>query len=290
MRIYLNGELLPQEKARVSVFDRGFLYGDGVFETLRAYGGAIFRCREHVERLLHSAEAIRLPVPQTPAELEAVLYATLRANDLREARIRITVTRGEGEPGMMDSVTTPPTVCIVATPFAGPPPEKFRDGIRADIASVRQIPPQVLPPSAKSLNRLPLILSRMEIAGTGAEEALMLTLEGFVAEGTMSNVFLVKAGKVITPPLSLGILDGITRREVLHLCSVLGIPWEEKVFGPERFGEADEAFLTSTTFEVMPLVNVGGNPVGDGLPGPVTRALMDVFRQSIQSVASGNTP
>ena len=277
MRIYLNGELLPREEARVSVFDRGFLYGDGVFETLRAYAGVIFRCREHVERLLQSAEAIRLSIPQTPEALETALNDTLRANNLKEARIRITVTRGEGEPGMMDSVSTPPTVCIVATPFAGPPPEKFRDGIRADIASVRQIPPQVLPPSAKSLNRLPLILSRMEIAGTGAEEALMLTLEGFVAEGTMSNVFLVKAGKVITPPLSLGILDGITRREVLQLASASGIPWAEEGFGPEAFGGAAESFLTSTTFEVMPLVNVGGTPIGEGVPGPVTRRLQESF-------------
>jgi branched-chain amino acid aminotransferase len=288
MRIFLNGQILSREEAKVSVLDRGFLYGDGVFETLRSYHGRIFRCEDHVQRLFRSAEAIRMSLPFSLEEIRDSLYRTLSANNLQDARIRISVTRGEGEPGHMDVTDSSPTVCIVATPFAGHPQEKYSMGVRADIVSTRQIPPEVLSPQAKSLNRLNLILAQMEIRGSGAEEAFLLTMNGQVAEGTTSNIFMVQGGVVTTPPLSLGILDGITRREVLRIATTIGIPVLEESFRPNDLVAAEECFITSTTKEVMPVVHIGGKAVGQGIPGKLTRNLLDTFRKWVESDSTGH--
>ncbi|MBI5197799.1 MAG: aminotransferase class IV [Nitrospirae bacterium] len=290
MWIHLNGRIVPKEEAKISVFDRGFLFGDGVFETLRSYQGTIFRCTEHLERLARSAHAISMVLSDTGEKLQEAMYETLRTNNLQDARIRIILTRGESEPGQMDSIGKTLTTCIIATPFSGHPHEKYQKGIRADLSTGRQIPPEVLNPLAKSLNRLNLVLARLEMQNAGADEALLLTLQGHVAEGTSSNVFMVKDQKLITPPLSSGILEGITRREIWDIARREGIPCEEKLFYPTDLQTAEECFVTSTTMEVMPVTNLGGIPIGRGVPGQTTRHLLESYRQRIQSVSNRHIP
>jgi len=279
MLIFINGILLPQDQAKVSVLDRGFLYGDGVFETLRAYSGAIFHCNDHLDRLFQSAEAIYITIPFTPDHLKKSLYKTLEANHLKDAYLRLSVTRGVSEPGLDIGGCPSPTLTIIAKGFSGYPDSLYQSGIHAAVVNTRRIPASALNPAVKSLNFLNNIMARVEATRLNAAEAVMLNMEGYVAEGTVSNIFMVKDGLVKTPPLSAGILNGVTRSIVIDLLKENGIPVIEQAFYPDELYTADECFVTSTLYEVMPVTFINGSAVGSGQPGKLTQMILNLFRR-----------
>jgi len=246
MLIFINGLLIPQDEAKVSVLDRGFLYGDGVFETLRAYSGKIFRIDDHIKRLFCSANAICLKTPFTGNYIKESLYQTLMGNNLKDAYLRLTITRGISDPGLDTEGCLNPTMTIISREFSGYPEDLYRHGIKAAVVSTRRIPASALNPEIKSLNFLNNIMARMEAKHANASEAIMLSTEGYVAEGTVSNIFIVKDGVVKTPPLSVGILNGVTRSLVIGLAQKNNIPLTEQQFQPEELYAADECFVTST--------------------------------------------
>jgi len=271
--VWLNGRLVPAEKARVSVFDRGVLLGDGVYETLRVRNGKPFRWPPHRERLRHSLEGARIVLSLPLSALDEGIARCLEANDLREARLRITITRGEGDPGfdMMEGAT--PNVILAANPWKPLPGEKYRDGVQAIIPRIRQTGQENLDPALKSISRIHLVLARMEAAERGAHEALLLGSGGEVREGTSSNVFLAQGGKLRTPSLESGVLQGITREAILELARAAGIPCREDRVGREDLESADEIFFTNTSWGALPVTRLDGKPVGTGKPGPLTRDL-----------------
>lgn len=279
MLIFLNNSLVPEEEARVSVLDRGFLYGDGVFETLRAYSGAIFHCNDHLERLFQSAEAIYLQIPFTRDYLMEALHKTLVANHLKDAYLRLSVTRGVSEPGLDIRDCPSPTLTIFAKEFSGYPESLYQSGIRAAVVNTRRIPASALNPAVKSLNFLNNVMARVEATRLNAAEAIMLNMEGYVAEGTVSNIFVVKDGLIKTPSLSAGILNGVTRSIVIGLSKENGIPIIEEAFYPDALYTADECFVTSTLYEVMPVISVDGQKIGKGLPGELTQRMLKLFRR-----------
>ena len=279
MLIFLNNSLVPEGEARVSVLDRGFLYGDGIFETLRAYSGAIFHCNDHLDRLFHSAEAIYLRISFTRDYLMETLYKTLETNHLKDAYLRLSVTRGVSEPGLDIEGCLSPTLTIIAKEFSGYPEGLHQSGIRAAVVNTRRIPASALNPAVKSLNFLNNIMARVEAKRLNAAEAIMLNMEGYVAEGTVSNIFMVKGGLIKTPPLSAGILNGVTRSIVIDLLKENGIPIIEQAFYPAELYTADECFVTSTLYEVMPVTTINGNAVGSGKPGKLTQTILNLFRR-----------
>lgn len=278
LKVYLNGEFVPEEEAKVSVFDHGFLYGDGVFEGIRAYDGYVFKLEEHLDRLYDSARAINLEIPMSRAELREAILETLRVNGLRTAYIRPIVTRGVGDLGIDPRKCPEPGVIILVKDWKTLYPEElYERGLRAIVASTRARPPESLPPSVKSLNYLTNILAKLEAIAAGADEAIMLDVRGFVAEGTADNLFLVKKGVLYTPPVTTN-LPGITRGVVIELAGEAGYPVREEYFGVAQLYGADEVFLTGTAAEVIPVVEIDGRPVGDGKPGPVFRDLRRRFK------------
>lgn len=278
MLIFINGSIVSEGDAKVSVLDRGFLYGDGVFETLRAYSGAIFRCDNHIDRLFGSAEAIYLKIPFTRDYLEEALYKCLKANYLRDAYLRLSITRGKTKTGLDIEEGARPTFVIVSRAFTGYPEDIYRRGIPAAVVRTRRIPPSALSPEIKSLNFLNNILARAEAAHIGAMEGIMLSTEGYVAEGTVSNVFIVKDGVIKTPPLNVGVLNGVTRSTVIELAKENSLPLIEQPFYPEELYQADECFVTSTLYEVMPVTSLNDKPLGNGKPGEKTIRLLNLFR------------
>jgi branched-chain amino acid aminotransferase len=234
LRIYMNGALVAKEQAVVSVFDHGLLYGDGVFEGIRAYNGRVFRLKEHLDRLYRSARAIVLDIGMTPAEMERAVLETLRANGLRDAYIRLVVTRGVGDLGLDPKKCPKPTVFIIADKIALYPPECYTQGLEVNTVSTRRNSSQALNPNIKSLNYLNNILAKIEAGLSGAREAIMLSLEGYVAECTGDNLFYVKGNRLVTPPPSAGALEGITRGAVLDLAPSLGLVHGRKVVHPVR--------------------------------------------------------
>ena len=279
MFFFLSGSLVPQDQAKVSVLDRGFLYGDGVFETLLAYSGAIFRCDDHIDRLFHSAEAIYLQIPFTRDYLIEALYKTLEANGLKDAYLRLSVSRGVSEPGLDIDGCASPTITIIAKGFSGYPEGLYKTGIGAAVVNTRRIPASALNPAVKSLNFLNNIMARIEAKNLNATEAIMLNMEGYVAEGTVSNIFMMRAGLVKTPPLSAGILNGVTRSIVIDLLKENGIPISEQAFYPDGLYTADECFVTSTLYEVMPVTSIHDSAVGSGQPGKLTQTILNLFRR-----------
>lgn len=279
MLIFLNNSLVPEEEARVSVLDRGFLYGDGIFETLRAYSGAIFHCNDHLDRLVQSADAIYLRIPFTRDYLMEALHKTLEANHLKDAYLRLSITRGVSEPGLDIGECPSPTLTIFAKEFSGYPDSLYQSGIRAVVANTRRIPASALNPAVKSLNYLNNIMARLEATRLNAAEAILLNMEGYVAEGTVSNIFMVKDGIVKTPPLSAGILNGVTRSLVTGLLKKNNIPLIEQAFYPDGLYTADECFVTSTLYEVMPVTSINGSVVGSGRPGKLTQMILNLFRR-----------
>jgi len=281
--IYLNGKYVPEEEARISVFDHGFLYGDGVFEGIRAYRGRVFKLEEHLQRLYASAKAIALKIPLSKEEMKEKILETLRKNRLKDAYIRLVVSRGKGDLGLDPLKCPHPEVIIIAHRISIYPEELYQKGMEVVIVSTRRNIPSALDPSIKSLNYLNNILAKIEANSKGVPEAIMLNNDGYVAECTGDNIFIVKDGTLITPPVWVGILRGITRDVVIHLAQEEKIPVREEVFTPAELYASDECFLTGTAAEIIPVTRVDGRVIGKGEIGGVTKKLMGKFRQLAHS-------
>jgi branched-chain amino acid aminotransferase len=282
MLAYLNGRFVPTDEAKVSVFDHGFLYGDGVYETMRSYGGKIFMLTRHLSRLKQSADAISLTLPLPLERIGEALQESLTVNQLREAYLRIQISRGPGEIGLDPALCPAPTMVILVKPFKDYPPALYEKGVNVAIVDTRRNHPLSLDPSIKSTNFLNNILAKIESLKAGAYEGIMLNWKGYVAEGTISNIFAIRKQVLFTPSLDTGILDGITRDLVLHLAKQNKITVKEKFLRPLELAKADECFITNTTVEIMPVTSIDGNVVGSGTPGPVTRKLLDDYRNEVQ--------
>jgi branched-chain amino acid aminotransferase len=277
-KIYLNGRFVDREDARVSVFDHGFLYGDGVFEGIRAYGGRVFRLQEHIERLYRSARAIMLTMPQTQEEMCEIILETCRQNAIASGYIRVVVSRGAGDLGIDPrNCREGATVVVMADKLVMYPQRMYDEGMAVITTSTRRNSPAALDPSIKSLNYLNNILAKIEVNRAGVGEGIMLNGDGYVAEATGDNVFIVERGTLATPPTYIGILEGITRSAVIGLAQQLQIPFAEKVFTLTTLYNCDECFLTGTGAEVIPVIRVDQRVIGDGRPGPMTQSLIQAF-------------
>jgi len=280
--VWINGELVPPAQAAVSVFDHGLLYGDGVFEGIRVYGGKILKCKTHLDRLYASARAVRLAVPYSREELTRAIRETCAANDNRkDAYIRLCVTRGAGTLGLNPFNCQTPTVFIIAASIQLYPPELYEQGMAVFVAKTIRTDPRALSPAIKSMNYLNNILAKIEAIDAGVFEAIMLNWEGKVCECTGDNIFLVKGGKLLRPPLSAGILEGVTMRIVQGLAADLGIEAIERDITLHDVLTADELFLTGSAAEVIPVTKVDDTVIADGKPGAVTGRLIKAFRAMI---------
>ncbi|HYO25065.1 MAG TPA: branched-chain-amino-acid transaminase [Lacipirellulaceae bacterium] len=281
-QVYVGGQLVPKEQATVSVFDHGLLYGDGVFEGLRSYSGKVFRLAEHVERLYESARAIRLEIPISQAEMGQAINDTVAANGISDGYIRALVTRGAGTLGLDPNRCSNPQVIIIADAIALYPHEFYDSGLEIITSSVIRNHPAALSPRIKSLNYLNNILAKIEGLKAGCVEALMLNHKGELAECTGDNIFLVKRGRLLTPPLDAGILEGVTRNAVIEIARAAGIEVAEPALTKHDVYIADECFLTGTAAEIIPVVRVDDRFIGDGKPGPVTRDLTKRFHALVR--------
>ena len=279
MKIFLSGKLVNKEQAVVSVFDHGLLYGDGVFEGIRVYGGKVFLLKEHIERLYESAKAIRLTIPMSLSQMIQATKDTVAANGIGDGYVRLVVTRGAGSLGLDIRKTSNPQVIIIADTITLYPPEIYQNGMNLITASTIRNHPGALPARIKSLNYLNNILAKIEGTDAGTVEALMLNHKGEVAECTGDNIFILKNGVLKTPSPDAGILEGITRNAVLRLAREAGIPTQETTLIRHDLYVADEMFLTGTAAEVVPVVSLDGRLIGDGKPGPITRRLLELFHE-----------
>jgi branched-chain amino acid aminotransferase len=276
-KIHIAGRLVPKDEAKVSVYDHGLLYGDGVFEGLRSYGGKVFRLREHVDRLWNSAKAIWLSIPMTPEAMCDAINETVRANSIQDGYVRVVVTRGAGTLGLDPNKCSDPQVIIIADKIALYPPELYEKGLEIVTVSVMRTHPAALNPRIKSLNYLNNILAKIEGLQAGCIEALMLNHKGEVAECTGDNIFTVRGGVLQTPPNDAGILEGVTRQAVIELAGAADIEVREIPLTKHDIYIADECFLTGTAAEVVPVVKVDSRTIGSGQPGPITRDLKQRF-------------
>jgi branched-chain amino acid aminotransferase len=274
--VYIDGKWLPKSQATVSVFDHGLLYGDGVFESFRVYGGVIFQFHEHLKRLYVSSKAIRLKVSLSPEEMTNAIVETVRRNGLKDAYIRLMVTRGVGDMGVDPRKCNKTTVIIIVENV---PPSfgNAKQGISLIISSIRRDAVDATTHEIKSLNYLNSVLAKQEAVDLGADDALMLDKNGFLSESTTTNLFIIKGEEVYTPPTFAGILSGVTRNRTIRLISDLGYKVSEKTITPFDLTTADEAFLTGTLAEVAPIVKVKGYPIGNGTPGAITRKIIAEF-------------
>lgn len=279
--IYLNGEYVTKEDAKVSVYDHGYLYGDGIFEGIRVYGGNIFKCKEHLRRLYDSAKSIALNIPLTMDEMEKALVETVRKNGLQDGYIRLVVSRGPGDLGLDPRRSRRPNVVIIAEQLAIYPEETYANGLRLVSVSTRRNAPDAVNPKIKSLNYLNNILAKIQANLYGAEEALILNAQGYVAEGSGDNIFIVKNGVITTPPSWVGALEGITRATIIDIARKLGYTVKEEPFGLHDVYVADEVFLTGTAAEVIAVREVDGRVIGEGKAGPVTTRLLQEFRKIV---------
>jgi len=283
MKIWLNGQLVDKSKAKLTVFDHGLLYGDGVFEGIRAYGGKVFQCQGHIDRLFNSAKEIRLAIPYTKQEIITAIYQALKANEISDGYIRLVVTRGVGTLGLGPDRCPSPSVFIIADQIALYPEHMYAEGLGVIIAKTIRTSPRMLNPAVKSLNYLNNIMAKVEAIDAGVAEAIMLNEQGKIAECTGDNIFIVKDGRLTTPPVSAGILEGITRAVVMHLADNLSISVTEQDITPEDLYAADECFLTGTAAEVIAVTKVDGKTIGSGKAGPITTRLLTAFREYIAS-------
>lgn len=281
LKIFLDGRIVPVAEATVSVFDHGLLYGDGVFEGIRSYGGKVFRMDEHLRRLEESARAIRLTIPMTRAEMDKAIYDTLKANNLTDGYIRLVVTRGVGYLGLSPVRTDCPSVFIIADQIELYPKELYDKGMAVISCSVQRNHPNALSPRIKSLNYLNNILAKIEALDAGVFEAIMFNTQGYVAECTGDNLFLVRKGAVETPPLNAGILEGVTRNAAIELAKKRGLPFRERELTRHDLYIADECFFTGTAAEIIPVTKIDGRPVGTGEPGPITKQLIADFKKLV---------
>lgn len=279
--IYLNGEFVEKHNAKISVYDHGFLYGDGVFEGIRVYDGNVFRLNEHLDRLYDSAKSIMLTIPQSKEEMTKLVIKTLQKNELRNAYIRLVVSRGVGNLGLDPASCSHPQIIIIAEELALFPKELYDSGLEIVTVATRRNRPDVLSPKVKSLNYLNNILVKIEASLAGVSEALMLNDQGYVAEGSADNVFIVKGNKLITPPGYVGALEGITRNAIIVIAKELGYVVKEEPFTRHDVYVADEVFLTGTAAEVIAVVKVDGREIGNGVPGKETNRLLEAFRNRV---------
>lgn len=275
--VYVDGKFVPKREAVVSVFDHGFLYGDGIFEGIRSYGGNVFCLQEHIVRLYESAKSILLDIPMEPEEMADVVLETLRVNGYADAYIRLVVSRGVGDLGLDPRSCAQASVIVIAEQLKLFPSQFYEEGLAIVTVPTRRNAPDALNPKIKSLNYLNNVLVKLEAARVGVHEALMLNQDGYVCEGSGDNIFLVKNGKVFTPPTYLGALEGITRNLVIELCATLGIPCVETPFTRHDVYVADEVFLTGTAAEMIPVIDVDSRVIGTGKPGELTRKLTEEF-------------
>lgn len=281
MKIFLDGHFVDEAAAKISVFDHGLLYGDGVFEGIRLYGGNIFRLEEHLERLELSARAIMLDLPMTRAQLAEATCETCRQNGLTDGYIRLVVTRGIGDLGLAPWLCVNPSVIIIASKIALYPPEHYENGLAIVTVPTRRINPAAFPSTVKSLNYLNNILGKIEARQFGALEAIMLNDQGYIAECTADNIFVIYRGEILTPAASQGALKGITRGAILDIAGELGVPAREADLTRYDAWCADECFLTGTGAEVVPVVKLDGRQIGTGKPGPITQRVLDAFRKKV---------
>lgn len=285
--IYINGEYYPKSQAKISVYDHGLLYGDGVFEGIRAYGGVVFKLKEHIDRLYRSARVIILNIPLTKEEMINAVLGTLRKNNLQDAYIRLIVTRGVGDLGLDPRKCPKSTVVIITDVIKLHSSEAKEKGIRAMIVWVKRDPVDATSHEVKSLNYLNSILGKIEANIAGFDEAICLDKNGHISEGVAENLFIVQNGKIITPPTSTGALVGITRDVVMKSAKKLGYTAVESTITPTDLFTADEAFFTGTAAEIVPIVDVNKRRIGDGKPGPVTRRLMQEFEKLVRDPKEG---
>ncbi len=286
MKVYIDGKYCDEKNARVSVFDHGLLYGDGVFEGIRAYNGRVFKLKEHIDRLFCSAKAILLSIPLTNDQVCQAVVETCRRNKVRNGYIRLVVTRGVGTLGLNPSRCDTPSIIIIAGTIQLYPEELYRKGMKiVTVPTVRNLH-SALNPAIKSLNYLNNILAKIEANNAGVEEAIMLNAEGFVSECTGDNLFIVKDGRLLTPPLSAGALYGITRHTVMDLARQAGHAVEEPNLTRYDLFNADECFLTGTGAEIIPVVMIDGRVIGSGKPGPVTVKLVGDYRRLAESTGA----
>jgi len=279
--IFIDGEFVRKEDAKISVYDHGFLYGDGVFEGIRVYGGNIFRLEQHLKRLYNSAKAIMLEIPYTSEELTDIIVQAIQRNGFKDAYIRVVVSRGEGDLGLDPYNCSNPSVIVIVEKLAIYPKELYESGLEIVSVGSRRNAPDVLSPKLKSLNYLNNILVKIEAHLSGASEALMMNSQGYIAECTADNIFIVKGNRVITPPGYIGALEGITREAIMEMADSLGYEVKEEPFTRHDVYVADEVFLTGTAAEVIAVVKVDGRQIGDGTPGETTKALLEEFRKQV---------
>ena len=280
--IFMNDRLVPEHEARVSVFDHGLLYGDGVFEGLRSYSGRVFRLDAHLDRLWDSAKAICLTIPLSKEVVAKAVNDTLAANNLVDGYVRLIVTRGAGSLGLDPNRTRDPQVIVIADTIALYPKEHYEKGLRIVTAATQRVQSAALSPRIKSLNYLNNIMAKLEGLQAGCVEALMLNHKGEVAECTGDNIFVVRAGRLLTPPPDAGILEGITRNAVMELAHSAGIDCREATLTRHDLYTADECFLTGTAAEVIPVVDIDGRTIGTGAPGPITSRLTRDFHTLVR--------
>ena len=283
MKIYLNGKFVSEAQAKLSVFDHGVLYGDGVFEGIRSYNGRVFKLTEHVERLYESAHTIMLKIPMPKEDMIGIVKQALRVNKLKDAYIRLVVTRGEGDLGLDPRKCSVPTVFVIADKIQLYPKQIYERGLTLITVATQRNVPEALNPQIKSLNYLNNILAKIEAINAGYEEAIMLSPGGYVTECTGENIFVVKGKRLLTPPPYIGVLRGITRQTVMDLAQGLKLSVAVTLLTRHDLFNADEVFLTGTAAEIIPVVKIDGRTIGSGTPGPATKKLLQGFRKLTQT-------
>jgi branched-chain amino acid aminotransferase len=282
LKVWIDGKLYDKADAKVSVYDHGLLYGDGVFEGIRVYNGKVFECSAHIDRLWASAKAIRLNIPISREQMCTAIEETVRANNFKDCYVRAVVTRGPGDLGINPQKSPRPTVFIITDLISVYPKEAYDKGIAIITSSVIRNHPNALSARIKSLNYLNNVLAKIEANDAGVAEAVMLNHEGYISECTADNIFIVRNGEVQTPAMTEGLLEGITRGVMLKLCQRMNVPCVEKRLERYDLYAADECFLTGTGAEVIPVTKIDGREVGSGQPGAMTRRLIDAFRVYIR--------
>ncbi|MCC6013312.1 MAG: branched-chain-amino-acid transaminase [Candidatus Verstraetearchaeota archaeon] len=285
--VYINGNFVEKSKACISVFDHGFLYGDGVFEGIRAYNGYVFKLKEHIDRLYASAHSIMLKIPISKEEMIKAIIETLRVNSLKDAYIRVIVTRGEGDLGLDPRKCKKPNIIIITEKIEVLPKEVYERGARVIISWIRRDRIDATSHEIKSLNYLNSILAKIEANVFNADEAIILTTDGYVCEGPGENIFLVINDELLTPPTYTGALPGITRQVVMEIAKKNGINVREKLITVHELFNANEAFFTGTGAEIVPIVEVSGRKIGDGKPGKITKFIIEEFKKYVTDPKNG---
>lgn len=278
-KIYVNGDIVPEEEAKISVFDHGYLYGDGIFEGIRAYEGRVFRLNEHIDRLYKSAKTIMMEIPLSQEEMKSVILKTIRENKLQDAYIRVVISRGVGDLGLDPRKCKQPTIVVIASEISLYDEKLYEEGLKVKTVPTRRNGPEMVNPRIKSLNYLNNIMARIEANLMEAPEAIMLNQQGFVAECTGDNIFIIDGSDLLTPPRYAGILKGIKREVVIEIAQNIDLNVKEELFTRYDLFNADECFLTGTAAEVIPVVEVDGRRIADGKPGNYTGIIIEKFRQ-----------